>query len=485
MASAAGGPKKSVEAEEAGDPTGDASITGADRFKPENAHKIDPQGINAHKSRGGKRGEGSLTDCSDVAGVVFSTKKMDGFNQDGPRKPPHKLYPLAEKAKADAHKHVHAVRALTNEDGEAGVIFTPSRMSGDRYRLRAYIGPPTTAGHGAEVGATQVTTGTLVIWRNLRFSRMIKQGLSATPDAKLLKEGQAKPYELADALDYLDTAGAVDAGAFVGLSTVRLDDPDPGNGIFSSVPLHFAPAFLEVEFDQAGFETLAADEYKKARRQGADDAAAGQSKFALNLDIDALYWMDQDFDPGTAVVCLPMRSPESYNKKVGIFSSKKLKFAGKVLDDDTKTAVVGLSRSRALNGFLRVLTKDGALPGLTLMYSGLGYTWQVLLGGRISGIAKDYRGAFLWCGNRTYTNNWTIPGGFFPYDCSSNGSHELGHIMFQPHGFAPGTAGGPIAARHDPESDHICVMSYGKCNGMFCGLTLLAFRGWDVPQPPA
>jgi hypothetical protein len=480
MASTAGGPKKSVEAEEAGNPTGDASITGADRFKPENAHKIDPQGINAHKSRGGKRGEGSLTDCSDVAGHLFSTTAMDGFNQDGPRKPGHKPYPVAEKAKAADHKHVHAVRAKTNEDGEAGVIFTPSRCSGDRYRLRAYVGPPTTASHGAEVGATQVTTGTFVIWRNLRISRMMKQDCSATPDAKLLKEAQAKPYQLADAQAYFQPCGLSDGTTFAGLSNVRLDDPDAGNGIFSSLPLHYAPAFMEVEFDQAGIETLTAAEYKAARRQGADDAKAGQSDLGLNLDIDALYWMDADFDPSTTVAVSVMRSPETYNKKVS--SSKRLPFTNKVLNANAKTNVESLTEMYYLNGFLRHLTKNGALPGLTLLYSGIGYTWQLILGGAYSGIALDYRGAYLWAGQGWY-DAW--PNGVnFAYDCSSNACHELGHVMFQPHGIA-GAAGGPNGARHDAEADHICVMSYGRCNGMFCGLSLLAFRGWDVPQPSA
>ena len=480
MASTAGGPKKKVEAEEAHSPTGDASITGADRFKPENAHKIDPQGINAHKSRGGKRGEGSLTDCSDVAGHVFSTTAMDGFNQDGPRKPGHKPYPVAEKAKADAHKHVHAVRAKTNEDGEAGVIFTPSRMSGDRYRLRAYIGPPTTASHGAEVGATQVTTGTFVIWRNLRISRLLKQDCNANPDDKLMKEAQAKPYQLADSHAYMQGVGLSDGTNFLGLSNVRLDDPDGGNGIFSSLPLHWAPAFLEVEYDQAGFETLTAAEYKTARKQGADDAKAGQADLGLSLDVDALYWMDQDFDPSATVAVAVMRSPETYNKKVS--SSKRLPFTNKVLNADVKTNVESLTEMYYLNGFLRHLTKNGALPGLTLLYSGIGYTWQLILGGAYSGIALDYRGAYLWAGQGWY-DAW--PNGVnFAYDCSCNANHELGHVMFQPHGVA-GAAGGPNANRHDPEADHICVMSYGRCQGMYCGLTLLAFRGWDVPQPSA
>ena len=50
------GPKKKIDAEE-----------GA------HAAPTDPQGINAYKSRGGQRGNGSLSDCSDVAGPIFTS----------------------------------------------------------------------------------------------------------------------------------------------------------------------------------------------------------------------------------------------------------------------------------------------------------------------------------------------------------------------------------------------------------------------------
>jgi len=482
LSSTAGGPKKSVEAAEAHSPTGDASITGVDRFKPENAHKIDPQGINAHHSRGGKRGKGSLTDCSDVAGVVFSTTSLDGFNADGKRKPPHKPYPLAEKAVPSAHRHVHAVRAKSNEDGEAGVIFTPSRCSGDRYRIRAYIGPPTSPSHGGEVGATSVTTGTFVVWRNLRVSLFILQDVNATPDAKLVKEATSAPYNLADAQAYLQQAGASDGTTHLGMGTVRLDDPDAPPDVFSSLPLHFAPAYLEVEFDSPGSETLTADEWKKARKQGVDEAKGGLSTYGLNLDLDILYYTDADFDPSATVASMTMRSPESYNKKAS--RSKQLPFTRRVLKAAARNNVKNLTENFAINGFMRALTKDGALPGLTLVYSGMGYTWQLLLGLDYSGRVQDYRGSYLWYGDGVYTNNlWTNYGGF-PYDCSSNACHELGHGMFQAHGVA-GAAAGANSKRHDPEADCICAMSYGTSYGKYCGLTLLSFRGWDVPQPPA
>ena len=59
-----------------------------------------------------------------------------------------------------------------------------------------------------------------------------------------------------------------------------------------------------------------------------------------------------------------------------------------------------------LNGFQRSLTKDGALPGLTLVYGGMGYSWQILLGGHYSGIVQDYRGSYLWYGADNYKNDW-------------------------------------------------------------------------------
>jgi hypothetical protein len=482
LANTAGGPKKKVDAEEAHSPTGDGSITGADRFKPENAHKVDPQGTNAHKSRGGKRGEGALTDNTDVAGHLFSTTSTDGFNKEGKRKLGHKPYPVAEAAKADGHKHVHAVRAKTNEEGEAGVLFTPSRCGGDRYRIRAYVGPATSVSHGAEVGATQVTTGTFVVWRNLRVSRVIRHEVGATPDAKLTTEAAAAPYNMT-ATSYLQTMAAHNGTSHLGLATVRLDDPDTSSDVFRSLPLHFAPAFLEVEFDTAAPETLTDAEYKKARKQGVDDAKGGQaSKGLANLDLDALYYMDADFAANATVCTITMRSPEAYNAKVP--AAKRIPFSGGAINATKKAKIYELTEEYALNGFMRSITRDGALPGITLIYSGMGYTWQILLGGHYSGRVLDYRGSYLWYGARPYTLTLWTNGGNFAYDCSSNACHELGHAMFQPHGVA-GSAGGPNSARHDPEGDCFCVMSYGKSNGQYCGYTLLAFRGWNVPQPPA
>jgi hypothetical protein len=478
LSNAPGGPKKKIDALVAANATGDSSITGADVYKDENLHKVDPQGRNAHHSKGGKRGHGSLTSNSDVAGHLFSTTSMDGFNADGPRKPAHKPYPVAEKAKAKAHKHVHAVRAKTNEDGEAGVIFMPSRCGGDRYRLRAYIGPPTSASHGGEVGATQVTTGTLVVWRNYRVSRFITQQAGAAPHNTLVTEAGTAPYTVANGNAYLQLVSAHDGTSHVGMGTVRLDDPDGGGASpFTSLPLHYAPAYLEVEFDQAQ-ENLTDAEYKAARKQGLADAKTGMAAVGLTLDLEKLYFDDVDFKADETCASIVMRTPESYNAVAPV--GKRLRFSGGTIRQSVQDKVVDLTENYAINGFMRTLTKDGALPGITLIYTPMGYTWQLVLGLDYSGRVQDYRGSYLWYGAATYTNLWTVNPGAFPYDCTSNACHEMGHGMFQAHGVG-GSAGGPISGRHDRESQSMCVMSYADSNGQYCGLTLLSFQGWDVP----
>jgi hypothetical protein len=191
--------------------------------------------------------------------------------------------------------------------------------------------------------------------------------------------------------------------------------------------------------------------------------------------------MDQDFPAADTICNFPMRTPESYNALVP--AGKRVAMPDATLDHDTQLKVEALCEGYALNGFMRSLTQDGALPGLSLIYAGMGYTWLLLNDDAYSGIVEDYRGSFLWFGADFYQRDWVSVGtaGFhFGYDCSSNASHELGHSLFQAHA-AAGNPQGVIAGRHDPEADCLCVMSYGNCLGEYCGFTLLSFRGWDVP----
>lgn len=105
----------------------------------------DPQSGNVHHTRGGTRG-----------GVfeVFRKGRLDGF------------------APLPAGDIKHAQYVTTDANGEARVAFQPSRIAGDRFRLRAFVGPPTLPNSsGDRPGDDVVETGTLVRWRVARVSK--------------------------------------------------------------------------------------------------------------------------------------------------------------------------------------------------------------------------------------------------------------------------------------------------------------------------
>ena len=91
----------------------------------------------------------------------------------------------------------------------------------------------------------------------------------------------------------------------------------------------FAPAFLEVEFDQAGPIILSDADFIAARQQGVDDAKKNQSKLGLSLDLDTLFFIDKAMAASDTVCNITMRSPESYNAIVP--AGKRLRMTGRAL----------------------------------------------------------------------------------------------------------------------------------------------------------
>jgi hypothetical protein len=464
------GPRRAVEAEET-----------------RNLNAEDIQGRNCFHDRGGKRGLGNPADGSDVAGVLFETAEVPGFHKDhsGKRKLPHKPYLKAEVATPSDQKHRHAVKTKSNDDGEAGALFLPSGKGGDRYRLRAYLAPPSLTSDGADAAAVAVTTGTLVVWRNIRISRHLVHPASASPDDRLLDQATAVPrYNIANANDYLNGPGLYRQGAFQGLGAVNLNDPDAIGGTFDSIPLQFARAFCETELDTGGSELMDADMLAEARKAGVAAAKKAGKKKKLAYNMDRLFFMDQKFTEADRTVAhLPMRTPEDYNNFgwiKGLFYDK-FTFTNGEPDADELAAVGNLLLLSILPAVMAHFTKNGALPGLTIFQGGFGSTWQVLsLIGRPSGIAYPLRGHFLWYGAGSYA-----PIGSLSYDTTSNAGHELGHELFRVHapGANPGRspAEGSDPAQHDhPWSESRCSMAYLKGRGQYCGKCLLAIRGWKL-----
>lgn len=448
----------------------------------------DPQSGNCPSDRGGKRG-------SVVAGHTFEVTSRKGFNeaQDN-RDLPHKPYPVAKAVAAEGASHAHAVKTLTNEDGEAGVIFMPSRAGGDRYRLRAYVGPKTLTSDGTGMGGVRVDTGTLVVWRNIRISRYARQAAGNPEPSQLLAQASAAPYNVADANNYLRRAGVVNAaGANLGLPTADFSGTGNASNVFDGVIKQFARACCEVEIDRAAQlpEALSQADWQAARQQALADANAAMPGMGINYDLTNLLCMEagSPVNVNNAVCNLPMRTPEAYNARLPAGSPQRMTIpAGGGASQADINNVDSLFWNVFVPGFLRALSGNGALPGITVLQGAFGSTWQILPGllDGNSGIAIEYRGAFVWMGNNAYPTAIVVPqpGFRLTYNFSCNTAHELGHTIYRRH--APGNdpgrgaGGGNSAAVHDPLADCICVMSYKTCEGQFCAKCLFAFRGWDI-----
>ncbi|GMV25408.1 MAG: hypothetical protein AMXMBFR58_14390 [Phycisphaerae bacterium] len=493
-ATSGSGPAKLTDSEE--NPTG--------ATKPSNA---DPQKPNAHKDRGGLRGNGNLNDCSDVADVLFSTTSTPGFNAEHSparaKKPD--LYELATKATPSGESHKHAVRAKTNDRGEAGVIFTPSRCGGDTYKIRAYIGPADTAkplphetdGTGAR--AIKVDTGTMVVWRNLRISRYVKQPSSGV-NATLLGEVNNTTYNIATADDYLTTCFMIDnSGANVGVMDLNNSlqlrtgySPQVGLGQgFDSLPVNFARAFLEVEFDHGTApETMSDSDWKAARRTALADAILAAPALGLSLNIPVLMYMETGapaLSVGDAVTLVPMRTPEAYNAHPSVTSAQRIDPAGTTVTGNSIALVEQLWSEFLVVGVARHFANNGYIPGLCLVQAPYGSTWSLIgLASDSSGTSLEYRAGLLYAGRMFYSDTTRVLTAGPPwlgYDTTSNACHEFGHVLLRLHG--PGKdahrtsgGGGASAAVHDGINGSICVMSYKSCEGNFCAKCLFAFRGW-------
>jgi hypothetical protein len=118
------------------------------------ADASDPQGANAPNSVGGLKGS---------SGRIFAIKTGSGFSY--------------LKSGESGGKHKHSAALTTDDDGVARVFFCPSRIGGDRYKLRAYVGNPTQDFDGVTTDANRVDvveTGTMVRWRTIRICHYLR-----------------------------------------------------------------------------------------------------------------------------------------------------------------------------------------------------------------------------------------------------------------------------------------------------------------------
>ena len=125
----------------------------------------DPQMGNVHWHLGAKRGISTTGDLTQTGGGV----RPPLFPTGATTHPAAYLPPVA--GVGDAYKHCVFTKA--QRDGRAFVMLSPSRISGDMYKLQAEIGPETIARDGDDAKAL-VKSGALVVWRNIRVLHHIR-----------------------------------------------------------------------------------------------------------------------------------------------------------------------------------------------------------------------------------------------------------------------------------------------------------------------
>ena len=482
----------------------------------------DPQKLNCHKDHGGHGGEPILDHVfeKDVNlakyGDAADNKPRPGFYaaHTGDRadvvKPPFLNVPVA--AAADGDKHKHAVTAKTNEAGYAGVIFKPGK-AGDRYRLRVYIGPSSLPSDGTAMDAVKVETGTMVVWRNVRVSKVAN--LPSTQVASEIQTQiveQTKDFigklihhlttETQDTL-FFDTGFTNNQKQHVGYSSVDLSETGDSSCAYDGFFKQMARAYYEVELDPGADTSVALSDtdWRAALRAAVTFAKANNVAGTQQIDVDKLVIQDANkVTANNSFVLIPLRTPKVYNAMLPSGSPYRIALNGSgqlTKKDDLDTWF----DQCLLYPFAHHLASKGYLPGLTMLqiptistwhYIGLLSDYAIGLGFRTcvmnAGKDKYPYSALQKNTNAPHRGPYTLkrPGTTNDLDdfgYSALMAHEWGHCMFREHATPNPIPNGQtytayFKERHDPEANGYCVMTYLPQEGQFCAKCLYGLRGW-------
>ncbi|MBI2900917.1 MAG: hypothetical protein HYY17_12090 [Planctomycetes bacterium] len=477
-----------------------AENTGASSLDPKH-----PLKGNCHHTWGGQRGRGDPLKGTGVGGVVFSIKETPGFN--APHKTGRKLHryvvdpaqckkdrpdcrelhhdvPLAFLP-PDPKTYPYAVWAQVNEDGEAGVIFTPSRMGGDRYRIRAYVAAADgkTLFDGKGTPSWKFDTGTMVVWRNIRISRFLRK---ATSDSfvyeKLWKETEPYSLNIHCGKDYL---------AWAGLSHGFTHPKKP----LDTLRERFRTAFCEIEFDfdpdSDKVEEIPPEDYVEAYKTALSVAEAGMPTLPPGgrfYDLRRLFLSAEDAAHSDVVALFPMHSPRAYNEPLAATDESRLETTATGLTDAAFERVTDIIYRFMFPTFMRKIAKNGFLPGLTILQAGIIHSWGVLFAAKfknpmaLGGHATPYGAVAIFYGKDLWEKPPSPAG--MDFDYAGLLAHELGHCLHRPHApFAdPGEPGAADGEENtEKHSGNDCVMAYKCCpDAEFCAKCLLALRGYDI-----
>jgi hypothetical protein len=476
----------------------------------------DPQRYNTHQSRGGKRGMAVLTNL------------MDSL--------PNAAFPNMNAVQNSARPH--AVKAQTNGQGKAGILFKPSRMGGDRYRFRVFLDPiGSRASDGTEANAVKFETGRFTVWKHILWFRFLRKPLPALPASNTLAGVQARlsilgydtgpvdgilggrtrgavrafqgnnhpPLSVNENPNDANTQAALDAEYQNYLTTIG---QSLGNLDFAYAQGQFLQFYCQLEIAQAQImQPMTEEFYLAAFRWARDQAQANQNSFALGQRYNLLIMFPDYFQ---TPFLFDIAHPREYNRKRGA-GYPQASNANDYLRYWRDAALCIYARNGLLDLFMRYFNGNASptsapnaninrysSPGLTVVRSitasrlmfAPNQAGQVQIpnnipASRASGIARAERGCYVFYGTDIY-QNWPYQGDGY----SKNTLHEFGHTLYLRHHFTSdptdANAGthGVGDFREDHDNTDRCLMGYRYCEGEYCGKCHLKIRGWDISQMP-
>jgi len=478
----------------------------------------DPQVNNCHKDHGGLGGNPVLGNVFEENvnlanyGAAADNKPRPGFYaaHTGDRaddiEEPFLNIPTAATVSGDKHKH--AVTVKTNDDGYGGVIFKPGK-AGDSYRIRVYVNTDDFASDGTGMDAVRVDTGSMVVWRNVRISKVWQ--MPCTDIAELVQTQVVEQTE--DALGkflhilsdttketmLFDTGFTDKDETHVGYSTVDLSEKGDANCAYDGFFWQMGRAFNEITLDPgAGTPVL----LQQSDWQAAIDAAITFAKAnniagTRRIDVEKLVIRDPGkVTAADSFVLIPLRTPVVYNAMLPSGSPKKIRLTGAGKLQDSGDLDTWFDQC-LLYPFAHHLASKGCLPGLCMLQIPTISTWHYtkLLGDYAIGLG--YRICVMNAGKDKYpysalqTNTnapsrgpYTLkrPGttkDLDDYGYSALMAHEWGHCLFKEHALPNPASGARLRKRHDPVADGYCVMTYLPQEGQFCAKCLYGLRGWS------
>lgn len=393
-----------------------------------------PKGLTCHKDRGGKRGDDTNKVFPDQAGYEPADALTDGSF-------PFKVEEMKDNRKFAAFSLAWRKGKLA---GKTGVMFRPSRMAGDVYKVTLYsaheikdkdwkprLDVDTDAPLKIEASLKKELRE-IEIWRRCHLIRYVKKTTAVTD----LNIGNVFGYYEAAKLKIKDDKGSIqtypEAEWKSEVSAVI-------NGWGARFKYAVDTSVNQYTISDNGLHIRTRAEFRTAYMAGESRTLAQANRWMKdnNIDTDVKYgdyFQDKGLELLTTV----------FNKKMR-----------------TDTEGTGIFQVRWTHNLIKTNFPNG--------------------GDLCDGMAAEFSsGDRNHCGFlSTMDGTAAVEAGFTAGDCDITGAHEFGHHFMLPH---PAPVNGESGYQAHDTSVSDCVMSYYNGARKFCGLCQLRLRGWSKDE---